>query len=263
MLDLVIVALDSLPVSRRGVVNTMVLTAAVRLGRRGRCGLRLRRAGAALLILIPAYHAGSRYGRFGFLLTCVVAGGAFLLTTWLYPPDDGDIRFGLIAWIGAAITLGVLGAWNKRLTDEQEEDVDPAAREAIELIQRLQDLSGQMSTGLDAPASASLALDLLSAEVPSTRSAVLVTQDAEHLVPVALRGSTRAPWHIAEHVADLLRTQPGELGAHRGHLQRRPRATPRARRALRAGQRLDDRRRGGAARTAGRSRMPSDTSPAT
>ena len=164
---------------------------------------------AALLILIPAYHAGSRFGRLGFLLTCVVAGAAFLVSTWLYPPEEPtDNRLGLIAWVGAAITLGVLGAWNKRLTDEQEQDVDPAAREAIELIQRLQDLSGQMSTGLDAPASASLALDLLSAEVPSTRSAVLVTHDAEHLVPVALRGSTRAPWHIAEHVAELLRTNP-------------------------------------------------------
>ena len=37
-------------------------------------------------------------------------------------------------------------------------DADPAAREAIELIQRLQDLSAQMSTGLDAPASASTKL---------------------------------------------------------------------------------------------------------
>jgi signal transduction histidine kinase len=137
----------------------------------------------------------------------VVASVAFLVSALLYTSNEA-VRLGLIAWIGAALLLGVLGAWNKRLTDEQETDVDPAAREAIELIQRLQDLSGQMSTGLDAPASASLALDLLSAEVSSTRSAVLVTQDAEHLVPVALRGSTRAPWHIADHVADLLRTNP-------------------------------------------------------
>jgi signal transduction histidine kinase len=208
-LDLVIVGLDGLPISRRGVMNTMILTLLCVSAAAAGAGYALVGTGAVLLILIPAYHAGSKYGRFGFLLTCVVAGAAFLASTWLYPPEDAtDDRFGLVVWIGAAITLGVLGAWNKRLTDEQEADVDPAAREAIELIRRLQDLSGQMSTGLDAPASASLALDLLSAEVPSTRSAVLVTQDAEHLVPVALRGSTRAPWHIAEHVADLLRSNP-------------------------------------------------------
>ena len=230
-------------------MNTMVAHSAVRLGRGSRRRLRPSPArGAPLLILIPAYHAGSKYGRFGFLLTCVVASVAFLVSTWLYTDNPTAVRFGLIAWIGAAITLGVLGAWNKRLTDEQETDVDPAAREAIELIQRLQDLSGQMSTGLDAPASASLALDLLSAEVPSTRSAVLVTQDAEHLVPVALRGSTRAPWHIAEHVADLLRTNPASWVPDRGHVHRRARPSPGARRALRPGQRLDDRRRGGAAR---------------
>ena len=150
----------------------------------------------------------------------------------------------MVAWIGAAITLGILGAWNQRLTAEQEgQEADPAAREAIELIQRLQDLSGQMSTGLDAPASATLALDLLSAEVPSTRSAVLVTHDAEHLVPVALRGSTRAPWHIAEHVADLLRTNPASWVPTEVALRRRARPAQRARRAVRPRQRLDDGRR--------------------
>jgi signal transduction histidine kinase len=201
VLDLVIVGLDGLPISRGGVMYTMTLTLLCVEAAAAGSAYAIAGPGAVLLILVPTYHAGTKYGRFGFLLTCVIAGAAFLVSVSLYP-------LGLVAWIGAALTLGVLGAWNKRLTDEQERDVDPAAREAIELIQRLQDLSGQMSTGLDAPASATLALDLLSAEVPSTRSAVLVTHDADHLVPVALRGSTRAPWHIAEHVSALLRTNP-------------------------------------------------------
>ncbi len=67
-----------------------------------------------------------------------------------------------------------------------------------------------MSTGLDAPASASLALDLLAASVPSTRSAVLVTEDSQHLVPVALRGSTRAPWHVADDVTRILDQNPSK-----------------------------------------------------
>ena len=158
-------------------------------------------------MLIPTYHAGMRFGRLGMLATSVAAGAGFGLSVWALDVERGVLP-GDILWLFAAIGLGVLGAWNRGLAAAQGAESDPAAREAIELIRRLQDLSGQMSTGLDAPASATLALDLLSAEVPSTRSAVLVTQDAEHLVPVALRGSTRAPWHIAEHVSDLLRTNP-------------------------------------------------------
>ncbi len=133
----------------------------------------------------------------------------------------------MLAWLAAASLLGLLGAWNQRLAAEQAEtDADPAAREAIELIQRLQDLSSQMSTGLDAPASATLALDLLAAQVPSTRSAVLVTHDAEHLVPVALRGSTRAPWALADQVTRscCARTRRS------GHRPRSPSPTSSARR---------------------------------
>ncbi len=59
------------------------------------------------------------------------------------------------------------------------------------------------------PASATLTLDVLAAEVPSSRSAVLVTEDDEHFVPVALRGSTRAPWGIAEQVSEVLRQKRG------------------------------------------------------
>ena len=207
VLDLAIVALDGM-VLRRGVMNSMVLTLLC-------CSAAAAGAGYAL-----AGHGGARCSSSSRRTTRgrSTAGSGSCSPAWSragptscrpgWAPTHEGIQVQLFAWIGAALTLGLLGAWNRRLTDEQEQDVDPAAREAIELIQRLQDLSGQMSTGLDAPASASLALDLLSAEVPSTRSAVLVTQDAEHLVPVALRGSTRAPWHIAEHVADLLRTNP-------------------------------------------------------
>ncbi len=209
VLDLLVTWLEGLPGARQGAVNRAVLTLLSVSAATAGVAFALAGDGAALLILIPAYHAGSTYGRRGFLLTCVVAISSFLVALGLGAPRPSS-TLAAVAWMGAAITLGILGAWNQRLTTAEQDgpDDDPAAREAIELIQRLQDLSGQMSTGLDAPASATLALDLLSAEVPSTRSAVLVTHDAEHLVPVALRGSTRAPWHIAEHLAELLRTNP-------------------------------------------------------
>ena len=87
MLDLVIVALDSL-VLRRGVLNSMVLTLLCCSAAAAGAGYALAGPGAALLILVPAYHAGSKYGRFGFLLACVVASGAYLVSAWLYPADE-------------------------------------------------------------------------------------------------------------------------------------------------------------------------------
>ena len=212
-LDLVVTALEMMPMLRRGVVDTLIITLLSAAAAAAGVGYALTEMGAktglaaSILVLIPTYHAGMRFGRLGMLATSVAAGAGFGLSVWALDVERGVLP-GDILWLFAAIGLGVLGAWNRGLAAAQGAESDPAAREAIELIRRLQDLSGQMSTGLDAPASATLALDLLSAEVPSTRSAVLVTQDAEHLVPVALRGSTRAPWHIAEHVSDLLRTNP-------------------------------------------------------
>lgn len=207
-LDLVVVAIGNMPVARRGVVNTLVLTLLVGSSAAAGAAYAWTEIGASLLALMPAFHAGARIGRIGALATSVASSGSFVLLFLLGDAKDHSPA-GSLLWIGATIAMGLLGVWNQRLIEEREASgPDPAAREAIELIQRLQDLSSQMSTGLDAPASATLALDLLAAEVPSSRSAVLVTEDAEHLVPVALRGSTRAPWHIAEHLSTLLRSNP-------------------------------------------------------
>ncbi len=212
-IDLVVVALDGMPIARQGVLESLVTVLLAFSAAAAGAAFALAGVGAALLILIPAYHAGTRYGRFGFLLTSAVGGCSFLLADAVFQPEAG-IPLGMLAWLLAASVLGILGAWNQRLAAEQAEaEADPAAREAIELIERLHDLSAQMATGLDAPASATLALDMLAAEVPSTRSAVLVTEDAEHLVPVALRGSTRAPWSVAEQVAELLNRGPSRWKA--------------------------------------------------
>ncbi|MGB7820094.1 MAG: histidine kinase [Ornithinibacter sp.] len=208
VLDLVAAALDQSSRGRRGVNDPIALTVLSLAAAAAGAAFAVNELAGALLILIPAFHAGTKYGRFGYLLACVIGTGSFGLTHLVFTHHEGAAQ-GFLAWLGAAILLGIIGAWNQRLTAEQEGELsDPAAVEAIDLIQRLQDLSRRMSTGLDAPAGASLALDLLSADVPSARSAVLVTADKQHLVPVALRGSTRAPWHIADDVTALLRTNP-------------------------------------------------------
>ena len=209
-LDLVVDALDRMPLVRQDVVDSLEMALLALSAAAAGAAFALEGTGAALLILIPAYHAGTIYGRFGFLLTAAIGGAAFLGAVALLPAAPG-VTTQMLAWLAAASLLGILGAWNQQLAAEQAtSDVDPAAQEAIELIERLQDLSSQMSTGLDALASATLALDLLAADVPSIRSAVLVTQDAEHLVPVALRGSTRAPWAVADHVSGVLSVGPSK-----------------------------------------------------
>ncbi|MBM6405986.1 hypothetical protein JQN72_17220 [Phycicoccus sp. CSK15P-2] len=208
VLDIVVAALDRMPISREGLLDTIILTLLSMSAAAAGAGYAAAQLGAALLVLIPAYHSGGRFGRVGYLLSCVLASVVYLLTVSSWQHDE-IVRYGLLAWVGAALILGALGAWNQRLVAEHElDEADPAAREAIQLIQRLHDLSEEMATGLDAPAGATLALDLLAAEVPSARSAVLVTTDSEHLVPVALRGSTRAPWHLSEALSELLAANP-------------------------------------------------------
>ena len=76
VLDLTIVASDSL-VARPAVLNSMILALLCCSAAAAGAGYALAGPGAALLILVPAYHAGSKYGRFGFLLACVVATGAY------------------------------------------------------------------------------------------------------------------------------------------------------------------------------------------
>ena len=163
VLDLMVLVLDSIPGARRGLVETLVVSLLTLSAAASGVAYVVTGTGAALLILIPAYHAGSRYGRFGFLLTSAVGGVALLLAVAVADPQGG-VTVAMFAWLAAASLLGLLGAWNQRLTTQQAtREPDPAAREAIELIQRLEDLSGRMSTGLDAPASATLTLDVLAA----------------------------------------------------------------------------------------------------
>jgi signal transduction histidine kinase len=229
--DLVVVALSRMPISRGGVFDTIVLTLLAVEAATAGVGFAIASVGAALLILIPTYHAGTRFGRLGYLLTGLAGFVSALLVTLVVGGVE-EIQPSYLAWLLAALVLGGLGVWNQRLVAERAEaEADPAAREAVELIQRLRSLSGQLSTGLDAPASASRALDLLAGSVPSMRSAVLVSEDGEHLVPLALRGSTRAPWHIADDVSSILqrrrsRWEPTTIDLGENHSRRQALVTP-------------------------------------
>ena len=115
VLDLVIVGFEGLPVARHGSVKTLVLTLLSVSAAAAGAAYAVAGDGAALLILIPAYHSGSKYGRRGFLLTCLVATSSFLVALWLGAPRPSS-TLAAAAWIGAALTQGIQGAWNQRRT---------------------------------------------------------------------------------------------------------------------------------------------------
>ena len=104
VLDLVIVALDRMPVARRGVVDSLVVGLLATSAAAAGVAFALEGTAAALLILVPAYHAGTRFGRFGFLLTSATGSVAYLLAVagqrlgGGHRPDDARVaRRGLAA----------------------------------------------------------------------------------------------------------------------------------------------------------------------
>ncbi len=122
VIDLVIVALDRMPISRRGLLDTVILALLAVDAAAAGAGYAVAGLGAALLILIPAYHAGTRFGRIGFLLAVVMGGIAYLLVA-LTSDDQEAFTFGVFAWLAAAMILGGLGVWNQRLVAEQDRRV--------------------------------------------------------------------------------------------------------------------------------------------
>ena len=90
VLDLVVTTLEGLPAARQGGVNRVVLTLLSVSAAAAGAAYAVAGDGAALLILIPAYHAGSKFGRRGFLLTCVVAISSFLVALSLGAPSPSS-----------------------------------------------------------------------------------------------------------------------------------------------------------------------------
>ena len=241
-----------MPVARRGVRREPRRGAPRRRPRPppGRPTPSRTRPGAALLILIPAYHAGSR------------------VRPVRLPPHvrRGRRRLPAARSRSSSRRRGIAAA-HARLARRRPRARASSARGTSGWPPSRRERAGprrprghrahrsacrtspaQMSTGLDAPASATLALDLLAAEVPSTRSAVLVTRGrraprARGAARVDARavGASRTRWPRCSAAARR-GGRPTEVTLHR-----RPRATRAPSSCPGAGQRVDDcaRRRSG------------------
>lgn len=147
-----------------------------------------------LLILIPAYHAGSRFARTGAFSAPLVGLVVGLATAWwldrLTPPEAQLITLASLL----AVLFGLLGAWSRELEAEEVVPDANVAAEASLLLRRLHELADTLDTGFDAPGSAEMALQDLSNQMRSARSAILVGYGDDPAVPLAIRGADRTPW---------------------------------------------------------------------
>ena len=148
-----------------------------------------------LLILIPAYHAGSRFSRTGAFSAPLVGLVVALATSWwldrLTPPESQLIT--LASLLGRALRAARAPGPASSSRRSVIPDANVAA-EASLLLRRLHELADTLDTGFDAPGSAEMALQDLSNQMRSARSAILVGYGDDPAVPLAIRGADRTPW---------------------------------------------------------------------
>jgi signal transduction histidine kinase len=152
---------------------------------------------AGPLLLLPALHAGLRFGGRGAVLAAVLGGATGVgATLTVHGTGEDDPVSRVLLWTLGAALVGLLGALSHRIEAEPATPaVDPSlAAEAGILLRRLHELADSLDTGFDAPASAEMALQDLAARTRSARSAILVGYGTDPAVPLAIRGADRAPW---------------------------------------------------------------------
>ncbi|MDU0312654.1 histidine kinase [Phycicoccus sp. M110.8] len=149
---------------------------------------------AKLLVLIPAYHAGTRFRHRGAVVVPALSAPIALLTAWqLHRLDPAEaVSIGLAVLL--ALLFGMLGAWSHALEPEAPPVDANVAAEAGLLLRRLHELADTLDTGFDAPASAEMALQDLASQMRAARSAILVGYGTDPAVPLAIRGADRTPW---------------------------------------------------------------------
>lgn len=125
-----------------------------------------------------------------------------------------DLAATALQWVGLGLAVGLLGAWAGVLSSarpDSAESRESRYAEAHQLLDRLRAVTRRLPGSLDPKSSAQQVLDRCQEVAPGTdRAAVLLVSDEpEQLVPLAVRGARRVPWRSPL-------TEPGPLGlAHR------------------------------------------------
>lgn len=167
----------------------------VLVGASAMAGVAYGLTGVASLLLLPvvAYHCGLMIGRRAIIWTVGVAAVA---ETVVVATRDGIAELGHnfeLSWLLTGVIFVLLGAWSLQLSESHEELDKARAREASALIRRLEEVTGSIGTGLDAPALGDSALRELRALLAVERTSLIANDDGWP-VPIALTGATRFPW---------------------------------------------------------------------
>ena len=151
--------------------------------------------GFATFLLLPlvAYHCGLLMGRRAILYACAAAAVTDTAVVLLRHGADRLGRGFEPSWILAGTVFALLGAWSLQLSRSNERLDRARAHEASSLLRRLEEVTGPLATGLDAPALGDAALRELRAGLDCQRAALIAVHDGWP-VPVAIAGATRFPW---------------------------------------------------------------------
>ncbi len=167
-----------------------------------------------LLVIVPLVHAGAVRGRRMSYRLGMVAMGTAALAALAVGNLTQNLVTSMLLWVALGVLGGLLAAGPREVhVPELVDDLPPStsrepalAAEASSLVRRLHQLADSLSTGFDAPAAAEMALQDLSAQTRTTRSAVLVGAGNDPAVPLAMRGADRAPWPDPTSPESILHT---------------------------------------------------------
>lgn len=180
------------------------------------CGLTFDQTTAVLATLaVPPFTAALRRGLYGAFLMLVVE-VSFLLAvgTLAVGPFAAESASGMFTWSVTGFGLGLIGTFLHSSLPTIADPLRPY-RDAQGLIRELIDLSGSLSSGLDAVSLADSIAGIVRDELPLTAIAVQVPQD-DHLTPLLLELDPEGA--EAEGSGALARTAAGSLRPERaGH----------------------------------------------
>ncbi len=149
--------------------------------------------GSFFLLPLIAYHCALLIGRRAIIWVAGVAAVAETLVVLLQWGAAAMGHNDELSWLLTGIIFVLLGAWSLTLSEANEELDRARAREAATLLRRLEEVTGSLATGLDAPALGETVLRELRAGVTCDRCSLLAVDDGWP-VPIALTGATRFPW---------------------------------------------------------------------
>ncbi len=141
------------------------------------------------LLLVPVFSAGMRGGLALGAGSGVVAGLAWVLGLLTTPTADIPSRVAdVVLWTVVLVATGLIGGWVRRLSREDLTSSDGAYEDAFFLLSELQDLTRDLSLGLDPATLGGALLDDVARIHPQGRRTVAIRTSDGRLAPLVAAG---------------------------------------------------------------------------